>query len=69
MFESLISYLFANWLSTYFANLTREKLRIGVWSGEVVLTDLELRRNALEALELPLFVITGRIGRLVIRVP
>lgn len=56
-------------LGPYIADLTREKLRVGVWSGNVVLTDLALREDALDAMGLPMRLAGGRIGRLQIRVP
>lgn len=39
-----------------------EKLRLGVWQGDihVLLTDLMLRANALDGLELPLTLLSSR---------
>ena len=56
-------------LGPYVANLSRDKLRVGVWSGNVVFTDLTLRADALDGLELPVVLTGGRIGRLQLRVP
>ena len=51
------------------SDLKREKLRVGVWSGNVSLSDLSLRSDALDSLELPLELLRGCIGRLHLRVP
>ena len=67
MFESLVLNVLANYLSTYFSNLTREQLRVGVWAGHIVLSDLELRLDAFA--RLPVRLTRGTIGRLQIRVP
>ena len=56
-------------LGPYIADLSREKLRVGVWSGNVVLMDLQLREEVLDALGLPVRLQRGTIGRLQIRVP
>ena len=51
------------------SNVTRERLRVGIWSGHIVLNDLQLRPDALDAMKLPVQLVEGRIGRLQIRVP
>ena len=56
-------------LGPYIANLSRDKLRVGVWSGNVVFSDLVLRDDALDGLELPVLLTRGSIGRLQLRVP
>jgi hypothetical protein len=66
--ESLLSRLLTRLLSRYVEGLTIETLRFSVWAGDVLLTDLRLRPDALDALQLPLSAV-GRIGRLRIRVP
>ncbi|KAL1511905.1 hypothetical protein AB1Y20_005186 [Prymnesium parvum] len=67
--EELVLTLLTKLLGPYIAGLTREKLRVGVWEGNVVLRDLELREEALDALGLPVSLRRGRIGSLQIRVP
>ena len=56
-------------LGPYIANLSRDRMRVGVWSGHVDLSDLLLRSDALDGLELPVQLSRGRIGRLQLRVP
>ena len=41
MLESLLLDLLTKHLGTYVAELTREKLRVGVWSGDIMLTNLD----------------------------
>ena len=68
MLELLLSKLLTRLLSSYIEGLTLTNLRLGVWAGDLQLTELPLRPDALDALQLPLGA-TGRIGRLRIRVP
>jgi len=68
MLETLLSRLLTRLLSGYVEGVTIETLRFGVWAGDLLLTDLRLRPDALDALQLPLSAV-GRIGRLRIRVP
>ena len=60
--ESLALSLLDKMLGPYFEGIVAEKLRVGVWSGNVVLSDLALRPNALDGLELAdqLRVVGGR---------
>ena len=69
MLEGLVLNLLHKYLATYFCNVTREQLRIGVWAGQIVLTNLEARRDALDALQLPVRLRAGHIGKLRIRIP
>ena len=67
--EDLVLTLLTKLLGPYIADLTREKLRVGVWSGNVVLTDLRLREELLDAMALPVHIRRASVGRLQVRVP
>ena len=45
------------------------KLSLGVWSGNIVIEDVQLKNTVIENLELPLKIKLSKLGRLVIRVP
>jgi len=53
----------------YVRNFDPKQLNVGIWSGDVKLKDLELRREALDQMHLPLNVIEGHIGSLVLSIP
>jgi len=53
----------------YVQNFDPKQLNVGIWSGDVVLRDLELRREALDQLRLPLNVIEGHLGSLTLSIP
>ena len=56
MFESLVLTILERVLGQYVEGLDRASLKVAVWSGNVTLTELKLRREACYALGLPLSV-------------
>lgn len=69
MFEGLIVDLLNNYLGRYIQNLDPDDLRVGIFSGNVELTNLQLRPEALFELDLPIEVKAGCIGRICLEIP
>ncbi|KAI8878766.1 hypothetical protein K501DRAFT_124944, partial [Backusella circina FSU 941] len=70
MLESVVSNLLNRVLGAYVSNLNYNQLKIGIWSGEVILRDLKLRREALDKLNLPVDVLEGcYLGELTLTIP
>ncbi|CAM9719906.1 unnamed protein product, partial [Phaeothamnion confervicola] len=71
MFERFVSAVLSRLLSEYVdgASFSQETIRIGVWSGNVVLQDLRLKPALLDMLQLPLTLRHGSVGRLELRIP
>ncbi|KAL1588948.1 hypothetical protein WHR41_02547 [Cladosporium halotolerans] len=69
MLEGLVANLLNRFLGMYVRNFDPKQLNVGIWSGDVKLRDLELRREALDQIHLPLNVIEGHIGSLVLSIP
>ncbi|KAJ5225571.1 hypothetical protein N7468_006796 [Penicillium chermesinum] len=69
MLEGLVANLLNRFLSSYVKNFDAKQLNIGIWSGDVKLRNLELRREALDQLRLPLNVVEGRLGQLTLSIP
>jgi vacuolar protein sorting-associated protein 13A/C len=69
MLEGLVSNLLNRFLGMYVQNFDPKQLNVGIWSGDVVLRDLELRREALDQLHLPLNVVAGHLGSLTLSIP
>ena len=61
--------LLNRFLGMYVKNFDASKLNVGIWSGEVQLRDLQLRREALDQLHLPVNVVEGHLGRLTLSIP
>ncbi|KAI9273340.1 hypothetical protein EDC94DRAFT_192131 [Helicostylum pulchrum] len=69
MLESVVSTLLNRVLGAYVSNLNYNQLKIGIWSGEVTLRDLKLRREALDKFNLPVDVLEGYLGELTLTIP
>ena len=69
MFESLVSTILTRFLGDYIENLNTEQLNISIWSGDVTLTNLEIKGSALASLNLPISVKRGVVGLLKLAVP
>ncbi len=69
MLEGLVASLLNRFLGMYVRNFDPKKLNVGIWSGDVTLRSLELRREALDQLRLPINVVYGHIGLLTLSIP
>ncbi|KAI9340870.1 hypothetical protein BDR26DRAFT_820276 [Obelidium mucronatum] len=69
MFESVVSLLLNKFLGDYVLDLENNQLNIGIWSGDVVLHNLRLKREALDKFNLPVDVVEGFLGALTISIP
>lgn len=69
MLEGLVANLLNRFLGMYVRNFDPKQLNVGIWSGDVKLRDLELRREALDQFHLPLNVVEGHISSLTLKIP
>ena len=69
MLEGLVATLLNRFLGVYVQNFDPKQLNVGIWSGDVKLRDLELRKEALDQLKLPINVVEGHIGLLTLAIP
>ncbi|KAI9686492.1 MAG: hypothetical protein M1822_003503 [Bathelium mastoideum] len=69
MLEGLVANLLNRFLGMYVRNFDAKQLNVGIWSGDVKLRNLELRREALDQLHLPLNVVEGHLGQLTLQIP
>lgn len=69
MLEGLVANLLNRFLGMYVKNFDAKQLNVGIWSGDVKLRNLELRREALDQLHLPLNVVEGHLGELTLSIP
>ncbi|KAI5461965.1 vacuolar protein sorting-associated protein vps13 [Mariannaea sp. PMI_226] len=69
MLEGLVAGLLNRFLGMYVKNFDPTQLKVGIWSGDVKLKNLELRREALDQLKLPINVVEGHLGQLTLIIP
>jgi vacuolar protein sorting-associated protein 13A/C len=68
MFEAQVVFYLNKYLGKYVYGLDPESLKISVWRGDVQLTNLQLKPEALQDLDLPITVKAGLLGRLTLKV-
>ncbi|KAL6543920.1 hypothetical protein OROGR_010417 [Orobanche gracilis] len=69
MLEDQVAHLLQRYLGNYVRGLNKEDLKISVWQGDVELTNMQLKPEALNALKLPLKVKAGFLGSVKLKVP
>ncbi|XP_033726256.1 vacuolar protein sorting-associated protein 13A-like isoform X3 [Pecten maximus] len=69
VFESLVVDLINKYLGDYVENLDRSQLKLGIWGGDAVLQNLDLKESALDDLDLPVKIKAGHIGKLTLKIP
>ncbi|ERN15489.1 uncharacterized protein LOC18443778 [Amborella trichopoda] len=69
MLKDQVAFLLQKYLGNYVRGLSKEDLKISVWMGDVELTNMQLKPEALNALKLPVKVKAGFLGSVKIKVP
>lgn len=69
MFESVVATLLNRFLGSYIENFDTKQLNIGIWSGDVRLNNLRLKKESLDKFKLPLDVKFGHLGQLTLQIP
>lgn len=69
MLEGLVANLLNRTLGMYVKNFDAKHLNVGIWNGDLTLRNLELRKEALDQLHLPVNVVEGHIGQLKMSIP
>lgn len=69
MLEGLVASLLNRFLGMYVKNFDAKQLNVGIWNGDVKLRNLQLRKEALDQLHLPVNVVEGHLGHLTMSIP
>ncbi|GAA5992083.1 hypothetical protein JCM10908_000736 [Rhodotorula pacifica] len=67
--ESVLAGILNRTLSAYVDNLNTSQLNVGIWSGDVKLRNLRLKKEALDKFRLPVDVKEGYLGDLTLSIP
>lgn len=69
MFESLVANLLNRFLGSYIEDFDPKQLNIGIWSGDVKMRNLRLKKESLDRFKLPLSVKFGHLDELTLQIP
>jgi vacuolar protein sorting-associated protein 13A/C len=69
MFEKIVERILNPILSEYVEDFNSENMKIGLWSGEVVIKNVKLRKEIIQKLNLPLKIKYSRLGCLKMSIP
>ncbi|ELT97897.1 hypothetical protein CAPTEDRAFT_149660 [Capitella teleta] len=69
MLEGLVAWVLNTYIGEYVENLNTDKLSVGILQGQVDLSNLPLKKDALRNLDLPLEVKSGFIGHISLSIP
>lgn len=69
MLEGVLASVLNRFLAPYVDGLNTNQLNVGIWSGDVKLRNLRLKRSALDKLRLPIDVKEGYLGQLTLSIP
>ena len=67
--NKLIAPIVAKYTAQYIEGLDSDSLNVGIFGGSIELSNLRLKRSALAELDLPVDVVRGSLGKLVIKIP
>ncbi|KAM3721577.1 Intermembrane lipid transfer protein [Dirofilaria immitis] len=69
VFESVVAEILNRVLGNFVNNLDASQLNIGIWGGDVKLTNLEVKETALDDFDLPVKLKFGCLTKLVLKIP
>ncbi|XP_020917596.1 vacuolar protein sorting-associated protein 13-like [Exaiptasia diaphana] len=69
VFESYVVDLVNKFGGQFLENLDPSQLKLGIWGGDAKLENLILKESALDDFDLPVKVLRGHLGKLVLKIP
>ena len=69
MFESILEKILLNNFGQFITGLDRNNLHLGVWAGDIVIENVNLKPDVIDMLDIPINLRFSTIGRLQIQVP
>ncbi len=69
MFESLITQVLNKVLGDFIENIDPAQLNISIMSGNVILTNMKLKKSLFDSMPLPFALKFGQLGTLSLKIP
>lgn len=69
MFEKILEKVLENYFGRFITGLDKNNLKLGVWSGNVAIENVNLKPEVIELLELPIKLKHSKIGKMHFKIP
>lgn len=69
MFEKILEKILIQYFGRFITGLDKNNLKLGVWSGNMVIENVNLNPEVIELIELPLKLKRSSIGKMTIKIP
>ena len=69
MFESILEKILQKHLGYYIEGIDSNNLKLGVWSGNIIIENVSLNSKIFELLDIPLLLIFSSIGKMRVSIP
>jgi len=69
VFEGLLESILVKSAGKFVTGIDKKNLKIGIWSGKVLIERVALNKNIVEMLDLPLKIKYSSIGKLLLEIP
>jgi len=69
VFESILEKILVPIASQYITGIDKKNLKVEIWSGNVVIENVSIKKNLVDKLELPVNIKQSTIGKFSLKVP
>ncbi|CAD8214972.1 unnamed protein product [Paramecium octaurelia] len=69
MFEKILEKVLIQYFGKFISGLDKNNLKLGVWSGNMIIENVNLKPDIIEMLELPIKLGRSSVGKLTIKIP
>ncbi|CAD8214708.1 unnamed protein product [Paramecium pentaurelia] len=69
IFEKILEKVLIQYFGKFISGLDKNNLKLGVWSGNMVIQNVNLKSEIIEMLELPIKLRQSSVGKLTIKIP
>lgn len=69
MFEKILGKILVQYFGRFISGIDKNNLKLSVWSGNVVIENVNLKPELIEMLELPVKLKHSQVGKMTIKIP
>ena len=64
MFETILEKILINYFGKFISGLDKNNLHLGVWKGDVIIENVNLRSEIMDLFDIPLIIYFSNIGKM-----